>query len=134
MVRYTVEQRKFIVETYLLKRQNYDRCARKFRRRFPGVTVQSKPCVIKLFRKCLFKTKRKTELENEIRRVLREITERERERERERGREGERVRERELQKVFQNFLHHCDYCVQKGVNHFQHNALIKGKINVTFYN
>ena len=51
MVRYTLKQRIFIVETYLLKRQNYDRFARKFRRRFPGATVSSKPCVIKLFRK-----------------------------------------------------------------------------------
>ena len=51
MVWYTVEQRIFIVETYLLKRQNYDRCARKFRRSFPGATLPSKPCVIKLFRK-----------------------------------------------------------------------------------
>ena len=49
-------------------------------------------------------------LENEIRRVLSEITERERERE----------RERELQKVFQNFIHRCDYCIQKGGNHFRH--------------
>ena len=51
MVRNTVEQRIFIVETYLLKRQNYDRCACKFRRRFPGATVLTKPCIIKLFRK-----------------------------------------------------------------------------------
>ena len=51
MVQYTVEERIFILETYLLKRQNYDICARKCRRRFPGATVPSKPCIIKLFRK-----------------------------------------------------------------------------------
>ena len=50
-MRYTAEQRIFNVETYLLIRQNYDKCARKFRRRFPGATVPSKPCVSKLFRK-----------------------------------------------------------------------------------
>ena len=103
MVWFTVEQQIFIVETYLLKRQNYDRCALKFWRRFPGATVPSKSCIIKLFRKWreylwfLFvgDLKQKVyvnklhilqELENEIRRVLSEIT------------------EKELQKVFQNFL------------------------------
>ena len=51
MVWYIVKQRIFIVETYLLKRQNYDRYARTCWHRFPGATVPSKPCVIKLFRK-----------------------------------------------------------------------------------
>ena len=51
MVRYTVKQQIFNVETYVLKRQNYDRCTRKIRRRFPGATVPSKPRVIKMLRK-----------------------------------------------------------------------------------
>ena len=51
MVRYSIEQRIFIVETYLLKRQNYERCVRKFWRRFPGNTVPSIHCVTRLFKK-----------------------------------------------------------------------------------
>ena len=51
IVRYTFKQRIFIVETYLLKKRNYDTCALKFRRRFPGATVPSKSYIIKMFRK-----------------------------------------------------------------------------------
>lgn len=51
MVKYTTEQRVFIVETYLLKKKSYDKCVRKFRLRFPDSTRPSKPYVHNLFKK-----------------------------------------------------------------------------------
>jgi hypothetical protein len=50
-LRYTPEQRIFLVETYLPKKKFYERCARKFRRRYPEAIRPSKKCVLKLFNK-----------------------------------------------------------------------------------
>jgi transposase len=43
MVRYTTEQRRFLIETYILKKKSYKRCVGKLR--------PSKKCILKLFNK-----------------------------------------------------------------------------------
>ncbi|PSN39384.1 hypothetical protein C0J52_26134 [Blattella germanica] len=51
MVKYTTEQRIFLVETYLLKKRSYDKTIRKFRHRFPGSTMPSRQYITQLFTK-----------------------------------------------------------------------------------
>ena len=51
MVTYTTEQRVFLVETYLLKKKSYDRCLRKFRKRFPDSPRPSRQYIVDLFKK-----------------------------------------------------------------------------------
>ena len=51
MVEFSIEQRIFIVETYLLKKKSYEKCIYKFQRYYPESNVPSKLCVLRLFRK-----------------------------------------------------------------------------------
>jgi hypothetical protein len=51
MVRYSIEQRAFLIETYLAKNKSAKKCIRKFRLKFPEAPVPSQPYVNQLIRK-----------------------------------------------------------------------------------
>jgi hypothetical protein len=51
MVRYSIEQRTFLIETYFAKKKSVKKCMRKFRLKFPEAPLPSQPCVNQLIRK-----------------------------------------------------------------------------------
>jgi hypothetical protein len=51
MVRYSVEQRVFMIETYFAKKKSVKKYIRKFRLKFPELPVPSQPYVNQLIRK-----------------------------------------------------------------------------------
>jgi hypothetical protein len=51
MVRYSIEQRVFLIETYFAKKKSVKKCIRKFRLKFPEAPVSSQPFVNQLIRK-----------------------------------------------------------------------------------
>jgi hypothetical protein len=51
MVRYSIEQRVFLIETYFVKKKSVKKCIRKSRLKFPEAPVPSQPYVNELIRK-----------------------------------------------------------------------------------
>jgi hypothetical protein len=51
MVRYSIEQRVFLIETYFTKKKSVKKCIRKFRLKFPEAPVPTQPYVNQLIRK-----------------------------------------------------------------------------------
>jgi hypothetical protein len=51
MVRYSIEQRVFLIETYFAKKKSVKKCIRKFRLKFPEAPVPSQPYVNQLISK-----------------------------------------------------------------------------------
>jgi hypothetical protein len=51
IVRYSIEQRMFLIETYFAKKKSVKKCMRKFRLKFPEAPVPSQPYVDQLIRK-----------------------------------------------------------------------------------
>jgi hypothetical protein len=51
MVRYSIEQRVFLIETYFARKKSVKKCIRKFRLKFPEVPVPSQPYVNQLIHK-----------------------------------------------------------------------------------
>jgi hypothetical protein len=51
MVRYSIEQRVFLIETCFIKKKSVKKCIRKFRLKFPEASVPSHPYVNQLIRK-----------------------------------------------------------------------------------
>jgi hypothetical protein len=51
MVRYSIEQRVILIETYFTKKKSVKKCIRKFCLKFPEAPVPSQPYVNQLIRK-----------------------------------------------------------------------------------
>jgi hypothetical protein len=51
MVRYSIEQRVFLIETHFAKKKSVKKCIRKFHLKFPEVPVPSQPYANQLIRK-----------------------------------------------------------------------------------
>jgi hypothetical protein len=45
-MKFTIEQRVFIVETFARKKKTYRKCIRKFRRKYPDSPVPTTSCVL----------------------------------------------------------------------------------------
>jgi hypothetical protein len=50
MVKYTLEQRIFLYDSYV-KKKSYESCKRKFRRRYPGVRIPASSTILRLVKK-----------------------------------------------------------------------------------